>query len=223
MDVRSLVVNWCYWAVAHQPWFRYLEWRPFPLYLPTASHYIHNDCAATTIQMLWLAGAPEPFPGAYSGWGDTQSFLGLEVITQAELLPADFVVYGGGLPIFDQHMATVLEPGSDPLTMSHGWSGEPALVPVSRGCPPQAQGRITYVRYLPTTTPPPPPPPQEDNVGQRLVQDPKSKGWWLVEDDRKAGIPDPTDLVTLQLEGIPVATMTEEELSGLTTVAWGAL
>ena len=60
-------------------------------------------------------------------------------------------------------------------------------------------------------------------MGQQLVQDPKSKGWWLVVDDQKAGVPSPTALAALQAEGIPTASMTEAELNALTTVQWGGL
>lgn len=68
-----------------------------------------------------------------------------------------------------------------------------------------------------------PQPPSEDHVGQRLVQDPNSGAYWLVVDDRKAGVPDPTALATLKAEGIPTVSMTEAELNELTTVQWGEI
>ena len=216
-DHRPLIVTWSRWAVANKSFFDYYEARPFPLYKPNATEHITDDCSATSVLMCWLAGAPEPFPGAYQGQGNTESFLSLEHVTNP--VGGDFVVYGEGLSLSVQHMAVVLEPGRDPLTMSHGDPQEPRFVNAIEGCPYQAQGIITYVRYLPLSPPTPP----EDTVGRRLVQDPVNHGWWLVDEDRKCGIPTPTDLATLQAEGIPTATLTEAELAALRTVAWGEI
>ena len=222
-DYRPLIVEASRWAVANKSFFDYYESRPFTLYKPNATEHITDDCSATSVLMCWLSGAPEPFPGAYNydgqhpdqGDGNTESFLSLEHVTNP--VGGDFVVYGEGLPLVDQHMAVVLESGPDPLTMSHGMPSEPAFVKAIEGCPPQAQGIITYVRYLPLSPPP------EDTVGRRLVQDPVNHGWWLVDEDRKCGIPTPTDLATLQAEGIPTAVLSSAELAGLTTVPWGSL
>lgn len=200
--LRQSVVDWCYWSVAHQPWFRYLEARPFELYEPTGSRYIWDDCAATSILMLWLAGAPEPFPGAYAGIGNTESFGELEHVTTP--LPADFVVYGLGLPLRDQHMAVVVEAGDDPLTMSHGWFREPALVPVSRGCPPQAQGIVTYVRCLPVVPPTPAPTLEDDMIW--LDNDPNNQAAILVVPGRGGwyGL-DAGTLAYFKANGVPAA------------------
>ncbi|MCU1493394.1 MAG: hypothetical protein JWO62_1158 [Acidimicrobiaceae bacterium] len=217
--LRAAVVAAADWCVPNKGLFDYLESRPFPLFRPSLARRIANDCSATSVLCCWLAKAPEPFPGAYTGTGNTESFLTLPHVPAPAA--GDFVVYGEGLSLSVQHMAVVVEVGPDPLTMSHGGQSEPAFVRVSQGCPPAAQGRVIFVRYLPLD--PPVPKPSEDTVGRRLVQDPTSHGWWLVDEDRKVGIPNPTDLATLKAEGIPETTMSAAELAGLTTVQWGSL
>ena len=220
LDFRSLVVQWADWCVAHRPWFDYEESRPFPLYLPSATRRIANDCSATSVLVLWLAHAPEPFPGAYAGEGNTESFLTLQHVSAP--LPADFVVYGEGLPLGDQHMATVVEAGPDPLTMSHGWSGEPAFVRVSAGCPPQAEGRVTYVRCLPVVVPPPPPAPplpKENDMGVLAISSGSIKGDWLVRGHNRCNV-SPNQVAALLACNVARVTLSDAELSVFTPVAW---
>ena len=174
-DLSADIAKWANWAVVHKAWFIYLESRPFPLYIPTWRIPIRNDCSSTAVWCCWMAGAPEPFPGAYSGIGNTESFLTLEHVAVPRA--GDFVVYGEGLSLSVQHMAVVVQAGPDPLTMSHGWSGEPAFVPVSRGCPPAAQGIVTFVRtntVVPAPQPPAPVPTEDDLL--LIVINPNNKG-----------------------------------------------
>src|ERR1019366_8935057 len=114
-DFRPLVVAKADWAVLNKSYFLYNEFRPdLDFYIPTAAHKIVNDCSATAIWCCWAAGAPEPFPLAYEGLGNTESFLTLPHVTSP--LPGDFVVYGEGLPLGVQHMAVIVQDGIDPVT-----------------------------------------------------------------------------------------------------------
>lgn len=224
VDFRPLVVQWADWAVAHKPWFEYLESRPFPLYVPTAARIIRNDCSATSIWCCWAAGAPAPFPGAYQGTGNTETFLTLEHITSP--IPGDFVVYGDGLPLGDQHMAVVVGTGSDPMTMSHGQPSEPRFVNAIEGCPSHAQGRITYVRYLPIVppTPPkpkPPAPPKEQNV--IIATCATISGDWFCVGSRRCHV-SPTQLILVEELYAPIKkVVTSAELLALTVTPWGSI
>lgn len=133
-QVRQRIIAWSHWAVFHQPQFKYEEVRPFPL---TSKLPITNDCSGTFTLMFWLGGAPDPNGPAYhyNGYGNTTTLAEHgQQVTLAQLQPCDAVIYysaEGFAPYDSQHVALVISPGEDPMTMSHGWSGEPALVRVS--------------------------------------------------------------------------------------------
>jgi hypothetical protein len=142
--VRQRIVAWAHWCVFHQPQFKYEEIRPFPL---TSRLPITNDCSATFTLCYYLAGAPDPNGPAYhyDGYGNTASLATHgQLISQSQVQPGDAVIYyeGGFNPWDSQHVALVISPGADPLTMSHGWSKEPALVRVSEDGRPHR-----YFRY----------------------------------------------------------------------------
>lgn len=202
MDFRPEIVAAARWCVANKPAFRYLESRPFPLFVPSTAHVMEDDCSSTSILCCWMAHAPEPFAGAYAGIGNTETFLELEHITDPQ--GGDFVVYGEGLPLGDQHMAVVLEAGSDPLTMSHGMPSEPAFVNAIQGCPSHAQGRITYIRAYPVS-PPAPIPTEEDML--LIVTNPNNNGQAVLNlaDGTYFGFPDPDMLTFYEANGVKVA------------------
>lgn len=123
-------------SCVHKPWCK-----------PT----IHCDCSATiTYDFAWN-GAPDPNGLNYDGEGYTGTEL-----THGEHIAAimkngspvrnvragDVIVYG---PYPGWHTALVVDVSNpdDPLTVSMGWNGEPALVYVSQ------DGRLpqTYLRF----------------------------------------------------------------------------
>ena len=130
-DVSDVIVSKARWGVTNQPLFQYDEVRPFPLSLAAP---LIDDCSATFTLWYYLAGAPDPNGPQfnYNGYGNTDSLAanGREV-TLAELKPADGVIYYNSAGA-TAHVALVVEVGADPLTVSHGWSGEPAYVRVSQ-------------------------------------------------------------------------------------------
>jgi Tol biopolymer transport system component len=128
--VRQRILAWAHWCVFHKAQFRYEEIRPFPL---TSRLPITNDCSATFTLLYWLAGAPDPNGPKYhyDGYGNTGSLAanGQQVMLK-NLIPSDAVIYYEGDETV--HVAVVIDPNDgDPITMSHGWSGEPALIKVS--------------------------------------------------------------------------------------------
>ena len=221
IDLSAEIVKWANWAVVHQPWFGYRESRPFPLYVPTVHVPIWNDCSATAVWCCWMAKILEPFAGAYAGEGNTESFLSLEHVPVPR--SGDFVVYGEGLSLSVQHMGVIVKAGLDPMTMSHGWSGEPAFVPVSKGCPPAALGRVTFVRAntLVPAPPPPPPPPIIEDDPMFLVKNPHNGGMCLLHGDRWSGVPNPPAAGALAAQGLRTIVLTVAQFDTLVQVPWG--
>lgn len=156
-DVRAAIADQARWCVANQPLFEYLESRPFPLYRPTATKHIANDCSATVALCYFLGGGHDPMGFNFEGWGNTDTLATKgEPISLTEALPADVVIYG---PVGNTvHGALVVQADpTDPLTMSHGGSNEPAFVRVSDGNPtPEYEPR--FFRFDTSSRFPPPPP-----------------------------------------------------------------
>jgi hypothetical protein len=148
---RNLVVAWSRWCVTNKHFFVYREKRPMNLDIHTRP--LVNDCSETTTLVFHQAGAPDPNGLAYDGRGNTETLAahGTEIPPTA-VEPGDLVIYYGDedrLPGFTEHVAIVvaLTPGGpdNPLTMSHGYAAEPALVNVRQDGRPHR-----YFRYLPT-------------------------------------------------------------------------
>jgi hypothetical protein len=140
---------WMEWYVAHQPQIRYAEVRPSPLNtrLPMV-----DDCSGTYTNVRYLAGTVDPngpscpMVGHYKefdGFGNTDSLAIYGQLVDprrhGQLEIGDAVIYYNGYgwtPEHTVHVAMIYDPqhngGIDPMTMSHGWSGEPAFVPISR-------------------------------------------------------------------------------------------
>lgn len=161
-DVRPQLVQWANWFVAHKGQIGYQEIRPFPLgaHLPMT-----NDCSASFTDVYYLAGAPDPNGPAfnYNGYGNTVTLAqNGQIVSQSQLLPGDAVIYYNGYswtPGDTVHVAMVIDPGSNPLTMSHGWSGEPAFVDVSQDGRPHQFFRFATNSRFPTPPKPPVLPP----------------------------------------------------------------
>jgi hypothetical protein len=141
-DVQKSLKFWMEWFVAHQPQIYYGMERPFPIgsRLPMTC-----DCSATYTNLWYLGGGRDPngpscpavgHHDPFDGYGSTYSLaLHGQLCAARQLAVGDAVIYYNGYgwsPSDTVHVAMVYElNGEDPLTMSHGWSGEPALVHVS--------------------------------------------------------------------------------------------
>lgn len=161
VTVRPAIVTWAHWFVEHQPQIAYEEVRPFPL---GAKLPMDNDCSATFTDCYYLAGAPDPNGPAYhyDGYGNTDSLAANgQGIAQSQILPGDAVIYYGTAdcaPGTTEHVAMVITPGDDPMTMSHGWSGEPAYVTVNSDGRPHRFFRFAVNSRFPAPPPKPVPP-----------------------------------------------------------------
>ena len=173
VDARSDIVTWARWCASNQHLFDYAEIRPFGLYQPTPSHRIANDCSATFTLCYWLAGViDDPTGFNYTGYGNTDSLVanGTEVASGELTHPGDGVIfYSGGATV---HVALVIEPGADPLTMSHGDSTQPALVTVSQDG--RSHKFFTFNTQKPA--PPSPPTPTEETMNPVLTTNPNNDG-----------------------------------------------
>jgi NlpC/P60 family len=136
MDVRNLIVAQARQGVADRAHFVYKETRPMPL---TWQFPITTDCSGFVTLCYKLAGAADPNGLRYNGEGYTGTLLTHgRLITLAEVLPGDVIVYGPGN---GWHTAIVVVGGADPLTVSMGQQGDPSYVHVS------GDGRLPQ-RYL---------------------------------------------------------------------------
>ena len=158
IDVRPQIVVWADWCVTHKDLFNYREVRPMPY---STKAPIDNDCSGTFTLCYYLAGAPDPNGLGYDGYGYTGTLATHgQQITLAQLEPGDAVIYYGGgfAPGDSQHVATIIKPGSDPLTMSHGQQSEPAYVTVSEDGRPHLFFRYATNSRFPQPAPKPEPP-----------------------------------------------------------------
>ena len=115
MSVRTEIVEVARWGVRNAARIHYAEVRPMPLRraLPLAT-----DCSGFATLCYFLAGAPDPNGLGYIGQGYTGSLLRhLPHIAPADAKEGDIVVWGR-YP--GRHCAVMVEPGDDPLLVSHG-------------------------------------------------------------------------------------------------------
>lgn len=118
--------------VAHQPQIDYLMERPFPLgsHLPMV-----NDCSGTYTNLRYLAGTVDPNDLNFDGYGNTTTLAEHgQLILPSQLAIGDATIYYNGFgfePVHTVHVSMIYElNGENPMTMSHGWSKEPAFVNV---------------------------------------------------------------------------------------------
>jgi hypothetical protein len=129
--------------VLNQPEIGYSEneatrFLPFDHPWNAALPIIGDDCGTTTATIDKWLGLANPAGGDWSNLGINTSTIGAhlpELPAAEDARPGDDVIYGLDGPLSVQHMAKIALAGHDPLTMSHGWRGEPAYVYVSEGDP----------------------------------------------------------------------------------------
>lgn len=130
--VREKVVLWARWGVQHTEAIHYAETRPMPAKLETP---LTTDCSGFVTLCYKAAGAEDPNGLGYNGEGYTGTLLahaekhGRVFGEVSKARAGDLIVYGPGA---GEHVAIVVEPGKDPLTVSHGSESEPAYVRVSQ-------------------------------------------------------------------------------------------
>lgn len=125
-QVRGEVVKWARWASAHRGSIHYSESRPIPRYAP--GHLpMTLDCSGSIITYCHWADAPDPSGEGYNGAGSSYTIDShLPTIHQSEARPGDIILFTS-----PNHVALVVEMGSDPLLVSHGSEIGPLTVRLS--------------------------------------------------------------------------------------------
>jgi len=124
-DRRLHVVGAAHFVVHYKRYFEYSEGddrmdyltknaKPFQID-PT----IHTDCSGSFRLLYFWAGAPDPFGSDYK---DPEGYTGTIIergheISRSEARGGDAVVFGPGT---GEHVATIIEGGANPVTMSFG-------------------------------------------------------------------------------------------------------
>lgn len=161
MTIRDDIVGHALWGAANEPSIHYSQGsRRFdaldhPRQLP-----LFTDCSAFATLCYKWAGAPDPNGLDYNGTGYTGTLLlNLDQIAVTDALPGDLIVYGPGP---GDHVVIVIEPGADPLTVSHGQEAGPIKVrhsvEVRAHRAPFRVLRGLVATPVPTPVPPPQPP-----------------------------------------------------------------
>ena len=153
---RKPLVYWAHWAVAHTNEIHYTEsgTPPDARQMVLSAHKgqlpLWTDCSGAVTTWYKWAGLPDPNGLGYRYLGYTGTLLANgKQIEKRFIARGDVIVYGPGT---GWHTALVVEPGSDPLTVSHGGPGGPSYVRVSQdGREPQR-----YLRFATTVTVPNP-------------------------------------------------------------------
>lgn len=162
---------WMEWFVTHQPQIKYEEIRPSPYgtRLPMI-----DDCSGTYTNMRYLSGTVDPNGPScpivghfkeFDGYGNTRSLAMYgQLITLEQLEIGDAVLYYNGYgwtPASTVHVAGIYDPHhpGSPMTMSHGWSGEPGFHTVAEDGRPHQYFRFPSTLRVPPVKPAPKVPP----------------------------------------------------------------
>lgn len=142
---RSKIVSEANWGLTNAAAIHYQQLRPIdglnqPHKLP-----LSTDCSGFVTLCYKWAGAQDPNGLNYSGQGYTGTLLRyLSHISQSQVQPGDLVLWarnGDG-----EHVALVLEPGSDPLLVSHGQESGPYTVRFSASNRSHAGADVYWLR-----------------------------------------------------------------------------
>lgn len=228
IDLRQAICDRARWGVAHTSQIHYTEsypgridWVGKPVgYLP-----VSPDCSSFTVMCFEWAGAPRPDgqPAGSSIVGDTQTLMefALAQITLDECDAADLVIYGTD-QLSTQHVAIILGPGSNPLTVSHGDEAGPLFQPVFAETRPKRYFRFVTSVPGPTPPAPKPPTPKEKEMECIAISSGTVKGDWYVKGSKRVMV-SPTQLTTLLALGVPKKTVTDAELNAFVVTPWGQI
>ena len=118
------------WALRNEPRISYDQSRPFdPTTIKRRQVPMSDDCSATTTQLYYSAGRPDPNGKKYNGTGYTGTLRSHTPQRKAlrNMRVGDFIVHGTGT---GAHVTVVYKPGKTPGTMlvwSHGQEAGPLL------------------------------------------------------------------------------------------------
>lgn len=160
MSQRDGICAYLEWGVDHEPDIHYtmdLDERMAaiddPWVLP-----LDTDCSAFVTYACKTAGVDDPNGRGYNRTGNTATLLAhCQHIAVRDALRGDLIVYGPG---GGDHVVGVIDPGDDPLCVSHGMERGPIRVRHSvevRAHRSPAQALRVAVVDGPVALPPPPP------------------------------------------------------------------
>lgn len=137
-DYRALVAGWARRGVQDEKNIHYGQVRPMPL---NWTKTLTTDCSGFSTLCYKLAGAPDPNGRGYDGAGFTGTLLAHgRSVARAAALPGDLVFFGPGTA---EHVAIVVEAGTDPLLVSHGQERGPLEIRLSL----EKEGHSPPVRF----------------------------------------------------------------------------
>ncbi|NMO19078.1 hypothetical protein HPC49_15605 [Pyxidicoccus fallax] len=125
--LRSKIVEEARWGLSNAGGIHYKQLRPMDGIHQRRKLPLDTDCSGFVTLCYKWAGASDPNGLGYNGQGYTGTLLGhLTRVPRSQARPGDLVLWarnGRG-----EHVSLVLEPGSDPLLVSHGEESGPYTV-----------------------------------------------------------------------------------------------
>ena len=125
--LRAKIVEEAQWSLSNAGSIHYKQLRPMDGIHQRRKLPLDTDCSGFVTLCYKWAGASDPNGLGYNGQGYTGTLLShLTAVPQAQVKPGDLVLWarnGRG-----EHVSLVLEPGSDPLLVSHGEESGPYTV-----------------------------------------------------------------------------------------------
>lgn len=199
MTVRDDIVAHALWGVANEPSIHYSQGSHrfdalgHPRQLP-----LYTDCSAFATLLYNWAGADDPNGRGYNGTGYTGTLLAhLVEIPVGDTQPGDLIVYGPG---GGDHVVIVIEPGLDPLTVSHGQEAGPIKVRHSVEVRSHRAPARALRGLIDAPVPNPTPKPPEDDVqkvhlwkGDHDTPDIKADTVFIVREDLSGAVQVPDE------------------------------
>jgi cell wall-associated NlpC family hydrolase len=145
--IRRKIVEFAKWGCANEPKIHYAEVRPMngldaPQQVP-----LTTDCSGFATCCYKWAGGPDPNGRDFNGAGWTGDMINNgRHIAKSALKPGDLVVFGG--PAARQHVCIVIEPGADPMLVSHGQEKGPFAVSFSAEAQAHSGQPVHWLAYL---------------------------------------------------------------------------
>lgn len=122
--LRARILAEAAWCVANEPSIHYKQERPIDGTGQRRKLPLVTDCSGFVTLCYEWAGAEDPNGLGFNGQGSTDTLLAhMKDIPQSQVRPGDLVLWASGRD--GKHVALVIEPGEDPLLVSHGLEAGP--------------------------------------------------------------------------------------------------
>lgn len=146
--LRAKIVAEAQWGLSNAAGIHYKQLRPMDGINQRRKLPLNTDCSGFVTLCYKWAGAGDPNGLGFNGQGYTGTLLGyLTAVPQSQVKAGDLVLWArNGV---GEHVSMVIEPGSDPLLISHGEESGPYTVRFSASHRYHA-GATVYWLKLPT-------------------------------------------------------------------------